>query len=120
MTPQNPHAPCTAKASRGSSIFFPSSVLGRSALDASGYQTPPPKADIQTAWLALTVLQLAVMETRPARIPFKVAERSAMPMVDLSPGSSVLHSGKIQEKQKQAAHPPVHPAIAVFMIAVVA
>merc|ERR550537_830585 len=65
MQPQIPHAPCTEKASTGSSIL---SFL-MSAAEPTKRQ--PPKSPIRTADPDSTLEQGAVIDTNPAKIPLQ-------------------------------------------------
>merc|ERR1719379_870337 len=68
--PQMPHAPCTEKASTGSSIL---SFLMRAAEPT---KMKPPKKPIRTADPDSTLEQGAVTETKPAKIPLQSAAQS--------------------------------------------
>merc|ERR550514_1183918 len=68
--PQMPHAPCTEKASTGSSIL---SFL-MSAADPT--KMKPPRNPIRTADPDSTLEQGAVIDTKPAKIPLQSAAQS--------------------------------------------
>mmetsp|Transcript_35460 Transcript_35460/g.62583 ORF Transcript_35460/g.62583 Transcript_35460/m.62583 type:complete len:228 (-) Transcript_35460:824-1507(-) len=69
-TPQSPQAPCTAKASMGSSTLHIFNTV-----DATT-KTKPPMIPMTTAEPLSTLPQPAVIETRPPRIPLHMAEMS--------------------------------------------
>merc|ERR1719379_2335153 len=68
--PQMPHAPCTEKASTGSSIL----IFLMSAADPT--KMKPPKNPIRTAEPDSTLEQGAVTDTKPAKIPLQSAAQS--------------------------------------------
>merc|ERR1712054_643096 len=96
MQPQMPHAPCTEKASTGSSIM--SFLI--SAADPT--KTKPPSSPIKTADPDSTLEQGAVTDTKPAKMPLQSAAQSYF-----------LVSAKIRRK---TVMPPVAAESVVFII----
>merc|ERR1712054_491466 len=96
MQPQMPHAPCTEKASTGSSIM--SFLI--SAADPT--KTKPPMKPIRTAAPDSILEQGAVTDTKPAKIPLQSAAQSYF-----------LVSAKIRRK---TVMPPVAAESVVFII----
>merc|ERR1719333_1061938 len=94
--PQMPHAPCTEKASTGSSIL---SFLMRAAEPT---KTNPPSRPMKTADPDSTLEQGAVTDTKPAKMPLQSAAQSYF-----------LVSAKIRRK---TVMPPVAAERVVFII----
>mmetsp|Transcript_196 Transcript_196/g.308 ORF Transcript_196/g.308 Transcript_196/m.308 type:complete len:93 (-) Transcript_196:1092-1370(-) len=67
--PQTPHAPCTGKASRGSSTF-----KTIKSLEAPMYTKEPMNPIIMAAH-GSTIAQEAVIDTRPDITPFKIIDK---------------------------------------------
>merc|ERR1719161_2058992 len=96
MQPQMPQAPCTEKASTGSSIL---SCLMRAA---DPVKTKPPRNPIRTAQPDSTFEQGAVTDTKPAKMPLQSAAQSYFLVI-----------AKIRRK---TVMPPVAAESVVFII----
>merc|ERR550514_453436 len=94
--PQMPHAPCTEKASTGSSIL---TFLMRAAEPT---KMKPPRNPMRTADPDSTLEQGAVTDTKPAKIPLQSAAQSYF-----------LVSAKIKRK---TVRPPVAAESVVFIM----
>merc|ERR1712151_745258 len=73
ITPQAPHAPCTAKASSGSSIL---SLWSR---HEAPWRTKAPRKPMTMETWGVTTGQPAVMLTKPPRMPLQVKLTSNWP-----------------------------------------
>merc|ERR1719240_827952 len=94
--PQMPHAPCTEKASTGSSIL---SFLMRAA---EPVKMNPPQSPMKTADPGSTLEQGAVTDTKPAKMPLQSAAQSYF-----------LVSAKIR---RNTVMPPVAAESVVFIM----
>mmetsp|Transcript_29812 Transcript_29812/g.54408 ORF Transcript_29812/g.54408 Transcript_29812/m.54408 type:complete len:265 (-) Transcript_29812:723-1517(-) len=99
-TPQSPQAPCTAKASMGSSTLHIFNTV-----DATT-KTKPPMIPMTTAEPLSTLPQPAVIETRPPRIPLHI------------PAMSYLRV--MIKRSTSTIRPPLEAAMVVFIATIAA
>mmetsp|Transcript_34905 Transcript_34905/g.25296 ORF Transcript_34905/g.25296 Transcript_34905/m.25296 type:complete len:202 (+) Transcript_34905:420-1025(+) len=83
--PHAPHMPCTTEASQGSSMRSQRRTLWPM------WSTQAPTKPITTAIHGWTTEQLAVMDTRPARMPLRPIDTSNTPSKILARRVAVMH-----------------------------